>query len=136
MSSVVKKYTIEFTGHRKFLMFGLGFTEILVILAVALLVFGPDRLPELSRTIGRTIGTFRKSMDELRADFDWRSVERWEPPAEPQPDQPRRLAATEPNVHCESVEATSGSLSSVHPVSARPPQPEPEKKEEDEKTAA
>ena len=43
----------------------LGLQEILVIAAVALLVFGPGRLPELSRAVGRGVREFRKAMSEI-----------------------------------------------------------------------
>jgi TatA/E family protein of Tat protein translocase len=53
-------------------MFGsLGFAEILFILALALLVFGPKRLPEVGRTLGRTLREFRRATSDLK-----RSVER------------------------------------------------------------
>jgi TatA/E family protein of Tat protein translocase len=47
-------------------MFGLGFTEILVILVVALVVFGPDRLPELARNLGKGLAEFRRASNDLR----------------------------------------------------------------------
>ncbi len=47
-------------------MFGIGMTELLVILGLALLVFGPKRLPELARSLGRSFGEFRRASNELR----------------------------------------------------------------------
>jgi TatA/E family protein of Tat protein translocase len=47
-------------------MFGIGMTELLVILAVALIVFGPKRLPELARSLGRALGEFRRASTDLR----------------------------------------------------------------------
>ncbi len=41
-------------------MFGIGSTEMLVILVVALLVLGPKNLPGIARTIGKAMGEFRK----------------------------------------------------------------------------
>ena len=42
-------------------MFGLGIPEILVILVIALLVFGPKRLPEIGKSIGDAIRAFKDS---------------------------------------------------------------------------
>lgn len=50
-------------------MFGIGFTEILVILVVALLVFGPQRLPELARSLGKSLAEFRRASTDLRHSF-------------------------------------------------------------------
>ena len=47
-------------------MFGLGVPEILFILVIALIVFGPKRLPEIGRSIGKTLGEFRKATDDLK----------------------------------------------------------------------
>jgi TatA/E family protein of Tat protein translocase len=48
-------------------MFGsLGFTEIAFILVLALLLFGPKRLPEIGRTIGKGLGEFRRASNDLR----------------------------------------------------------------------
>lgn len=47
-------------------MFGIGWQEILLILVVAVLVIGPDQLPQVARTVGRTIAQFRRLSNELR----------------------------------------------------------------------
>ncbi len=47
-------------------MFGLGHgPELIVILVVALLVFGPKKLPEMGRSIGKTVTEFRKGISEM-----------------------------------------------------------------------
>ena len=52
-------------------MFGsLGLPEILFILVVALLVFGPRRLPEIGRTIGKALGEFRRATTDLKRSID------------------------------------------------------------------
>jgi TatA/E family protein of Tat protein translocase len=47
-------------------MFGIGPLELVVILVVALLVFGPKRVPELARTVGRGLAEFRRASNDLR----------------------------------------------------------------------
>lgn len=42
----------------------MGFTELLVVLLIVLVIFGPTQLPKLSKTLGRTITSFKKGMDE------------------------------------------------------------------------
>lgn len=49
-------------------MFGIGWTEILIILVVALLVLGPDRLPGIARSLGRGLRDLRKAMHALDED--------------------------------------------------------------------
>lgn len=46
-------------------MFGLHMPELIIILVVALLIFGPKKLPEMGSAIGRSIKEFRKGMNEL-----------------------------------------------------------------------
>ena len=45
-------------------MFGIGFQELLVIFLIVLLVFGAKRLPEIGRSLGKTLAEFRKGMKE------------------------------------------------------------------------
>lgn len=47
----------------------IGFTEILVILAVALIVLGPDKLPVYMRKLGQALGEFKKYSSELTEDL-------------------------------------------------------------------
>jgi sec-independent protein translocase protein TatA len=47
-------------------MFGIGMWELMLILLVALVVFGPKRLPELGRALGKGLSEFRKASYELR----------------------------------------------------------------------
>ena len=46
-------------------MFGLGGTEIVIIVVVALLIFGPSKLPELAKTIGKAMNEFKKATTEV-----------------------------------------------------------------------
>jgi sec-independent protein translocase protein TatA len=48
----------------------LGFSEMLVIFVVALLVFGPKKLPELGKSLGKGIREFRKATEELKSTWD------------------------------------------------------------------
>jgi len=50
-------------------MFGMGWPEILVVMVVAILVFGPERLPELARQAGRFLRTARKMVDNAKSDL-------------------------------------------------------------------
>lgn len=52
-------------------MFGnIGFPELLIILAIALLIFGPKKLPEVSKSIGRALREFRRASDEIKGKIE------------------------------------------------------------------
>ena len=56
-------------------MFNIGFPELLLILAVALLVVGPSKLPELARSIGKAFGQFKRVADDVRDTIDQEAAE-------------------------------------------------------------
>ena len=47
-----------------------GIWELLIILVVVLLIFGPRRLPEMAKGIGQSVREFRKGVREMRDDFE------------------------------------------------------------------
>lgn len=54
-------------------MFGIGATELIIILAILLLLFGASRLPKLSRSIGESAKELRKGMSDDTSDKDKKS---------------------------------------------------------------
>lgn len=52
-------------------MFNIGPPELIVLLLVALLIVGPKRLPEVGKTIGRSLREFRKAQDDLKSSFNF-----------------------------------------------------------------
>jgi sec-independent protein translocase protein TatB len=50
-------------------MFDIGFSEILVIAVVALIVIGPERLPGVARTLGHLLGRMQRYVNDVKADI-------------------------------------------------------------------
>lgn len=51
-------------------MFGIGTWELVVILALALIILGPAKLPQVAKSIGKGLATLRKSADEVKKEID------------------------------------------------------------------
>jgi sec-independent protein translocase protein TatA len=68
-------------------VFGIGAPELIFILVLALLIFGPKRLPQIGRTIGKGMAEFRRASTELQRAINTADLE------EPMPPAPRRTAS-------------------------------------------
>jgi Tat protein translocase TatB subunit len=63
----MKKYDIKFKGG---CVFNIGFPELLIIVAIALIVFGPNKLPELAKAFGKAMREFKKATEEVKESFE------------------------------------------------------------------
>ncbi|MDE0031313.1 MAG: Sec-independent protein translocase protein TatB [Deltaproteobacteria bacterium] len=62
-------------------MFGIGMPELLLILAVALIVLGPKKLPEMARALGRGLAEFRRTTDDMKRELQTAADEIETPPS-------------------------------------------------------
>jgi len=125
-------------------MFNLGAGEIAVIMIVALLLLGPDKLPELARGIGKFVREFRRQTDDVRGlverefykmdqeVFAEEQAKRIEPPVPAQPVPPATVGPegelappTYPSVFPPPEGVVAARPSSAEPFASEPPAPSP-----------
>ncbi len=101
-------------------MFGpLGFQEVLFILVLALLIFGPRRLPEIGRTIGKGMAQFRKASNDLKRSIESEiSLEEEGSARRPAPFAPPRTSASR---HVESAAPAPPAAAEEEPADPAPP---------------
>jgi Tat protein translocase TatB subunit len=96
-------------------MFDVGWQELLVVLAVALLIFGPERMVDLARTAGKSLREFRKITTELSSGLTDVLKE----------DAPRRTAPETPTTDAAPAPAPAPPPVFTAPLTIPPPDPVP-----------
>lgn len=84
----------------------IGVPELIIIFVVALLVFGPRKLPELGKSLGKGLSEFRRASNELRntLEEEVRAAEYEPPPPPPKLDKPAEAAPVDPQPAVETGE--------------------------------
>ena len=92
----------------------LGFQELIIIFVIALLVFGPKKLPELGKSLGKGIREFKRATDDLKANWDDHVRDVEETANDIKNDVTKDIPETSPNVKGETT--SSNGLQPEEPV--------------------
>ena len=105
-------------------MFGpIGVWEMVIILVIALIVFGPRKLPELGRSLGKSLGEFKRASNELRNTLDEEiRVEERRPPKAAAP-KPGPAGAPAPVEAQDVTEPAAAEPDAAEPDAAEPSTP-------------
>ncbi|MDG2333145.1 MAG: twin-arginine translocase TatA/TatE family subunit [Myxococcota bacterium] len=104
-------------------MFGIGIQELAIVCVVALLVFGPKRLPEVARSLGKGLSEFRRASNDLKQSFNLDTDPK--PPTPPADAANPRTSEQEPEKPPQLVDAAQPEPSPPASTSAADPK-EPE----------
>ena len=85
-------------------IFGLGNTELIIILVVVLILFGPKRLPQLGKSLGKTMRSIREGADG-KSDDEEEEAPAPEPKPKAKAEASEKTAATSDNADIEDEEA-------------------------------
>lgn len=102
-------------------VFGIGLPEMALIMAIALLVFGPKKLPEIGRSLGKAIRGFQDASKEFESEFK-REAER----VEKSDDRPMEAKIEPPEPRALSGQADHNGNEPSGETVAQPTSPEPE----------
>ena len=110
-------------------MFGIGPTELLVILGIALLVLGPKRLPELARSLGRGLAEFRRATSDVTDELHNARVmleEESREAANEKHNRPRKTATgdLDPDDDADDDEASANAKPDAEPEQKKPKGPD------------
>ena len=114
-------------------MFDIGFSELLVIGVVALIVIGPEKLPRVARTIGHLIGRMQRYVSDVKADIN-REIELEE--LRKMRDSMQKAATDMESSVQSELSKTADDLNKAVDGEKKPEEQKPEEKKPEEKSAA
>jgi len=119
-------------------MFNIGIPELLIIVAIALIVFGPNKLPELAKAFGRAMREFKKATEEVKESFeaetkDLEEIKHTMTDENLLADLAEEVSSPEPTTEETSAQQEPSAPAETPPVEEASAQTEWEKVEEDKK---
>jgi TatA/E family protein of Tat protein translocase len=119
-------------------MFNIGIPELLIIVAIALIVFGPNKLPELAKAFGRAMREFKKATEEVKESFEaeTKDLEEFKHTLTDETllaDLAEQISPPEPTAEETSAPAEPSAPSETSPLAGVSVQPAEEKVEEKKK---
>jgi len=119
-------------------MFNIGIPELLIIVAIALIVFGPNKLPELAKAFGRAMREFKKATEEVKESFeaetkDLEEIKHTLTDENLLADLAEEVSSPEPTTEETSAQQEPSAPAETPPVEEASAQTEWEKVEEDKK---
>jgi TatA/E family protein of Tat protein translocase len=119
-------------------MFNIGIPELLIIVAIALIVFGPNKLPELAKAFGRAMREFKKATEEVKESFEaeTKDLEEFKHTLTDETllaDLAEQISPSEPAAEETSAPAEPSTPSETSPLAGVSVQPADEKVEEKKK---
>ncbi len=95
-------------------MFGIGSTELIVILIVALIVIGPAKLPEMAKSLGKALGEFRRVSTDVKRTIEMEAE---------QAEQKEKTAQAKKELFPETAKAADEPKPAETPAEAAPEEP-------------
>ena len=100
----------------------IGMGELLIIFVIALIVFGPRKLPELGRTLGKSLGEFKRASNDLRNTLEEEIHVEEQTPREPRASAPA-VPEDDPNTLEEEIHVEQQASSAPAPSAPAPATP-------------